>query len=85
MAVNHSSNYYRLHDSAMTLHLTRSQLQGLQSKIYKILAKRSRGHREYHVSLFLRGRCWRRLSITSIAAHRRHCVEQAWRAPVVTR
>jgi hypothetical protein len=70
-------NYYRLHDGHVTLHLTRSQLKALQTKISRTLAKRERGHREYHVNVLLKARFWRKLSVTSHAAHRRHCAAQA--------
>jgi hypothetical protein len=72
-----TKHYYRLHDRELTLHLTRQQLVALQSKIYKVLAKSKRGHREYHVSVFYRAHHWRKLSITSHAAHKRRCAEVA--------
>ncbi len=73
-------NYYRLHDGHVTLHLTRSQLKALQSKISMTLAKRERGHREYHVSVLLKARFWRKLSVTSHAANRRMANRQLDRA-----
>jgi len=73
-------NYYRLHDGHVTLHLTRTQLKALQTKISRTLAKRERGHREYHIGLVFKSRFWRRLSVTSHAANRRIANRQLDRA-----
>lgn len=75
--VQRSMNYYRLHSDALTLHLTREQLVELQKRMTTILKRKSRAHREYHVSVFLKARLWTKLSITSHAAHKRHCAAVA--------
>jgi len=75
--VQPTANYYRLHSDELTLHLTREQLRALQQRLTTILKCKSRAHREYHVSVVLKGRIWIRLSITSHAAHKRHCAERA--------
>jgi len=75
--VQRTANYYRLHSDELTLHLTREQLLALQQRMTTILKHKSRAHREYHVSVVLKGRIWNRLSITSHAAHKRHCAAKA--------
>jgi hypothetical protein len=69
------ANYYRLHADELTLHLSREQLLALQQRMTTILKHKSRAHREYHVSVMLKGRIWTKLSITSHEAHKRHCAQ----------
>ena len=75
--VRHANNYYRLHADELTLHITREQLLTLQQRMTTILKHKSRAHREYHVSVVLKGRIWTKLSITSHEAYKRHCAVKA--------
>ena len=67
------------------LFLSKRQAADLYRKLGKALtAKRARGHRTYHVSLFHNARLWTKLHVTSHAAHKRHCAAKHETAKWVT-
>jgi len=76
MAVNHSSNYYKLHSrcNSMSVHISRREAQRILNGLTRVLKqKRSRGHREYFIMHVMRGVVWSNISVTHPQAHKRHC------------
>jgi hypothetical protein len=75
----HHFHYVLSHgkNDELRLFLSKKQAADLYAKLGKALtAKRSRGHRTYHVSFFHNARLWSKLHVTTHAAHRRHCADR---------
>lgn len=71
----HDFHYVLSHGKSdeLRLFLSKKQAADLYAKLGKALtAKRSRGHRTYHVSIVYSARFWSKLHVTTHAAHRRH-------------